>query len=1173
MAMTWTENQWDAISARRGTVLVAAAAGSGKTAVLVQRAIERLTDQEHPTSADQMLIVTFTKAAAAEMRARLEQRLYELLRAQPHNGLLRRQSVLLTQAHIGTVDSFCAEMVREFFQELNISPDFKIVSDKQKEDLTWEAMDQILGEAFEENRVQELADAFAGERDDKKLSEMVLRLYEFMQSHPFPKRWLREKVEQYETGSPIEATPWGQVILEYGRETAEHCLRVGNTAKREAEASGDEKLAAAYLPAISGDLALCEKTRELLISRDWDGVSRHLRGLSFPRRGPLRGYDGDPLKERLELFRTEVKGALQDLSELFASGAAESQEELRKTAPLVQGLAELTLAFSERYEQRKKELGFLDYSDLEHLAIRLFLGEDGGPTSAAKEVAARFEEIMIDEYQDINEVQNSLFQAISRDGKNLFMVGDVKQSIYGFRRAMPEIFLKCRGSFEKYDRLQDQYPAYLVLDRNFRSRSTVTDSVNFVFSRLMSKEAGDIDYTGEEMLVCGAEYEEKPGCETEMIFLERESGIPAEEAESASIARKIQSMLKEGFTVSGKDGERPAQYGDFCVLLRSANKYAHSYAQALQRLGIPAKASVAGGFFAAPEVAVMLSLLRVVDNPNQDIPLLSLLMSPLYGFTADDVARLRLNDRDRPLYLSLVQAAETEGRCAEILQDIRHYRAVSATMASDTFVSYLYSKTGYLDMVLAMQEGETRLSNLYLLQRYAREYEASGYHGVSGFVRFLDRLRQSNSDLQAAEVSGEGEQAVRVMSIHKSKGLEFPVCILAGCGRNFVTERSEVLLHPELGLGVKLKDREHSARFTTTAREAIALETARSGAAEELRVLYVAMTRAKEKLVMLTSGSGLEKSFAKLSAQVTPEGVSPYTVRSVRNAGQWLALCALMHPNGTELRRLAGAEDLPFCTEAGAPWHITYEVYLPPELKTKEEQKESPAVADQAFYEALKRHTEFRYPYEAHLGIPAKVSASKLTAAQAGEQGISLTRPAWMGEKGMTPAERGIALHDFMQYADFSAAAKDPAGELERLQKLRFLTLEQVQAVELSRVRKFFASPLGKRVLKAEHLEKERRFTAEIPAEMAGEENCPEASVILQGAIDCVFSEGGKLHIIDFKTDKVKELEELWQRYGTQIRLYAYAMEQVTGMQVGELFLYSTYLNQGKGENYHGEEK
>lgn len=1168
MAVTWTENQQDAISARRGTVLVAAAAGSGKTAVLVQRALERLTDPEHPAAADQMLIVTFTKAAAAEMRARLEQRLSEMLRAQPHNTLLRRQSILLTQAHIGTVDSFCAEMVREFFQELNISPDFKIVSDKQKEDLTWGAMDQVLSEAFEENRLQELADAFAGERDDKKLAETVLRLYEFMQSHPFPKRWLREKAEQYETAGPIEATPWGQVILEYGRETAEHCLRVGETARREAEASGDEKLAAAYLPAILGDLALCEKTRELILSNNWDGVSRHLRELCFPRRGALRGYDGDPLKARLELLRTEVKGSLQDLSELFASDAAESQEELRKISPLVQGLAALTLAFSEKYEEKKKELGFLDYSDLEHLAIQLFLGEDGGPTPAAKEVAARFEEIMIDEYQDINEVQNSLFRAISRDGKNLFMVGDVKQSIYGFRRAMPEIFLKCKESFEKYDKLRDNYPAYLVLDRNFRSRSTVTDSVNFVFSRLMSKEAGDINYTGEEMLVCAAGYEEKPGCETEAVFLERESGIPAEEAESAYIAQRIQAMLAEGFTVSGKEGERPAQYGDFCILLRSANKYAHGYAQALQKLGIPAKASVSGGFFAAPEVAVMLSLLRVVDNPNQDIPLLSLLMSPIYGFTADDVARLRLEDREQPIYLALAQAAQTDGRCAEILQDIRQYRAVSATMASDTFVSFLYGKTGYLDMVLAMREGETRLSNLYLLQRYAREYEASGYHGVSGFVRFLERLRQSSSDLQAAEISGEGEQAVRVMSIHKSKGLEFPVCILAGCGRNFVAERSEVLLHPELGLGIKLRNPALSARFTTTAREAIALEAARSGAAEELRVLYVAMTRAKEKLIMLASGSGLEKSFAKLSAQITPEGVSPYAVRNVRNAGQWLALCALMHPNGRELRSLAGAEELPFCSEAGAPWHITYQVYQPSEAEKVEEEKENPAAADQAFYEALKRCMEFRYPYETHLDIPAKVSASKLTAAQAGEQGISLSRPAWLGEKGMTPAERGIALHDFMQYADFAAAAKDPAAELERLQRLRFLTPEQAQAVELSRVRKFFTGDLGKRVLKAEYLEKERRFTAEIPAEMAGEENCPDASVILQGAIDCVFLEGDKLHIIDFKTDKVKDLEELWQRYGTQIRLYAYAMEQVTGMKVGELFLYSTYLNQGSGKRY-----
>ena len=445
--MRWTDSQQDAISARRGTVLVAAAAGSGKTAVLVQRAIQRLTDPENPTSADRMLIVTFTKAAAAEMRARLEARLHQMLREDPGDPHLRRQSVLLAQAHIGTVDSFCAEMVREFFHLLDLSPDFKIISDKQEENLVDAALNEALSQAFEEGAVGALADAFAGERDDRRLLEMVLTLYRFMQSHPFPERWLAEKVEMYFPGMAAGAgpSPWERVILDYAGETAAHCLGLLSRALEECrEAPAVEK---AYAPALEKDRQALLRLEELARAGDWDGLSQAARDFAPARRGALRGYDGDPLKDRLESFRKEVKRAAGELLKYLAADRAACMREIAQTAPLVKSLQELTLDFSRRYTQKKREGNFLDYSDLEHQAIRLFLGEDGQPTPAAREVAARFDEIMIDEYQDINEVQDSLFRAVSQNGENLFMVGDVKQSIYGFRRAMPEIFLRARRAF------------------------------------------------------------------------------------------------------------------------------------------------------------------------------------------------------------------------------------------------------------------------------------------------------------------------------------------------------------------------------------------------------------------------------------------------------------------------------------------------------------------------------------------------------------------------------------------------------------------------------------------------------------------------------------------------------------------------------------------------------
>lgn len=1160
--MRWTESQQDAIAARRGTVLVAAAAGSGKTAVLVQRAIERLTDPANPTSADRMLIVTFTKAAAAEMRARLEKRLHDMLRETPGDPHLRRQSILLSQAHIGTVDSFCAEMVREFFHLLDLSPDFKIVSDKQEEELVNAALNEVLQEAFEAGTVGRLADAFAGERDDRRLMEMVLTLYRFMQSHPFPERWLEEKVAMYFPGEEErkQLSPWERVILEYAREGISHCQ--GLLARALEECKEDSAVEKAYAGALEKDRQAIAAMEQLAVAGEWDQLCQAVGAFAPARRGTLRGHDQDSLKERLEAFREEGKRTAKELEKYFSADREACAWETAQTAPLVKSLQELTLAFVQRYKEKKRAGNFLDYSDLEHEAIRLFLEEDGTPTPAAKEVASRFDEIMIDEYQDINEVQDSLFRAVSKEGKNLFMVGDVKQSIYGFRRAMPEIFLRCREAFQKYDRQKDQYPASIVLDRNFRSRAEVTNTVNFVFSRLMTKAAGDMDYTEEDRLVCGAEYPPKAGCETELQWISRSGGVSAEEAEGAWIAGRIRELVEGGFTVWDKDGERPANYGDFCILLRSANQYAHAYAQQLQARGIPARASVAGGFFKAAEIGVMLSLLRVIDNPNQDIPLLSVLMSPLYGFTADDAARLRLESRDVPVYISLLRAAESDPRCKQVVEEIGRYRTVAATMASDAFLNYLYSKTGYPDMVLSMERGEERLANLRLLEKYARDYESSGYHGASGFVRFLDRLKQNNSDLQAAELPPEDRNAVAVMSIHKSKGLEFPVCIVAGCGRNFVTDqRAEILLHPELGLGVKLRDRKRSARFTTTAREAIDLETARSSSAEELRILYVALTRAKEKLILVGSWEDPYRTAGKLALELTEQGPAPYTVRRGKNTAQWLLLCALCHPDGADLRRETGAPA--GCVSQGdySPWKIGFSQYQPQEKETEQAQP-APEPPDQELYQRLVAQTSFTYPYQQAVEIPAKVAASKLASERDGSREITLSRPAWLGEQGMTPAERGTALHAFMQFADFAAAGKDPEKERERLVNMALLTPEQGEVVDLARVEKFLESPLGKRVLASPEVEKERRFTAVIPATMLGPEVGDHGEeVILQGAVDCTFVEGGKLHIIDFKTDRVQDMEELWSRYETQLQLYGTAMEEVSGYQVGELILYSTWLN------------
>lgn len=1175
--VNWTESQKDAISARQGTILVAAAAGSGKTAVLVERAIERLTDREHPTTADKMLIVTFTKAAAAEMRARLEKRLTQMLRENPGDRHLRRQSILLSQAHIGTVDSFCSEMVREFFHLLDISPDFKIMTDKQGEELMNAAINEAVSAAFESGKLDELADAFATERSDDSLAKMTLTLYKFMQSHPFPEKWLRKKAALYSNG---DTTLWEGVILEYARETMEHCVKACQKLADEAAeiATDPDKLyrgiGEVFAAAAKEDSERLQLLKAYIDSGDWDMAAAFLTSLEWAKRkNAPRGSD-KLLTERLNNARKRIKDSVEGLKKYLACTREQCSEELRRAAPLIEALTELTLDFTRRFDEKKRSGNFLDYSDLEHFAIKLFLNEDGSRTDTAAEVSCRFDEIMIDEFQDTNEVQESIFTAISKNSENLFMVGDVKQSIYGFRRAAPEIFLEHRASYQKYDRTENKYPAYIVLDRNFRSRREVTDTVNFVFSRLMSKKAGGIDYTGEERLVCGADYSDKPGCETEMVFISTAKAASSEVAEAQWIGRKIREMIAEGFTVTDKGGERPANYGDFCILHRRANKTAHTYAEELKKLGIPARASVSEGFFSAAEIKTVLSLLQVIDNPNQDIPLLAVLMSPIYGFSADDAAELRAENKKVPIYVSLTRAARTDERCKKILHDLVQYRNIAATMPADSFLTLLYEKTGCTDMVLAMENGTERIQNLRLLEAYAKEYEGSGYHGISGFVRFLENLSRSDSDLQSGEASPDGSSCVSVMSIHKSKGLEFPVCIVAGCGKEFFNDkRPEVILHPELGLGVKLKDQKHSARRTTTAREAIDLENSRSAAAEELRVLYVAMTRAKEKLFMLGSCEDAEKKVSDLSADVSDGGISPYVVRKAKSVMQWLMLCSLCHPNGTELRRVAMCDSTVVCHDDYTPWNITLYTYDSNDFAVDVPAAEDTlALPDTELEERLRHQIAYAYPYESALGVPAKVAASKLAAEQGAKRKITLSRPAWLGEKGMTPAERGTALHEFMQFADFHAMQQDPRAEVERLVSQAYLSPEQAAAVDLSRVRAFIESDLGRRVLASPHVERERRFTAEIPATLAKPQAHAEETVVLQGAVDCIFVENGRLHIIDFKTDRVKTIDELWGHYAPQLKLYAAAMEEVTSMQVGEMILYSTHLNAASSKIYSRDE-
>lgn len=1168
MSTQWTPAQEDAIHARGGPLLVSAAAGSGKTAVLVERILARILDEKAPVDADRLLVVTFTRAAAAEMRARMERRLVQEREKRPESLFLQRQQILLARAHIGTIDSFCSELVRAHFTELGFPADFRVADQSETAVLREQVLGEVLDQYYTEGKPEffDLLDCFAAGRDDGPLASMVQQLYDFIQSHPFPTRWLREQAAFYHADGP-DATPWGKEVRAYAQQALAYCIGVTRTSLGMLQQ--EPALAEKWVPVLEEELSALESARKALPDATWDGAGAWLLNIAFGRTQTPRGYGDHPLKLAVAANREGVKKIVGELQTLFCCTEAECKADFARLAPLVDTLFQIVQNFSAALQARKRTRHLADFSDLAHGALSLLVRETKSGwkrTDTAREIAAQYDEILVDEYQDTNVLQDLLFRAISCDEENLFMVGDVKQSIYGFRQAEAGLFLRRRAASQDYDRHAPQFPACITLDRNFRSRAGITDAVNFLFGQLMHEEAGGLDYGSHDYLVCGANFppEKATAVELDLLELTGEDGESMEliDCECGRIAELVLDFLQNG-TVTDKGETRPARLGDICILLRSASRWAPEYARRLQEQSIPAWADPGTGFFGTAEVRTALSFLQAIDNPLLDIPLLAVLMSPVYGFSPDDLARLRAVDRESTIYAAVSRAASGgDARCRTFLADLRAYRTLAAALPADAFIEAFYRKSGYADMVLAMENGDARLSNLRLLTAYARRYETSGVGGLSGFLRFADRLRQSGGDFALAASGNEGADVVRIMSIHRSKGLEFPVVILAGCGRRFHTDLGNVRLHPRLGFGAKLRDTETGCRLTTLPREAIALAQHRDEMNEELRVLYVALTRAKERLWMLCAMPRVEQRLASLAAKLEQAPQLPtFVVRGVSCAADWLLLCALRHPDGGPLRDLAGVSQMPVLP-AKEPWtvRILRQSAAPAQASAGQAPKREMPVPDAAVLQTLRRYTAFQYPYAALSNVRAKTAASDLASAPFEREYAATSRPAFLEEDALTPAERGTALHAYMQFADYEKAALNPQAELARLQAQAYLTAQQAEAVDLESVRRFFASALAQRIAKSPRVLREYRFGFEMPASQVDPSLPPELGgepVVVQGAVDCAFFEDNGWVLVDYKTDRTKDPQKLWQRYAAQLALYREALAQCTGLPVRDCVLYA----------------
>ncbi len=1153
----WTENQLDAIESRNGTVLVSAAAGSGKTAVLVERLIRRITDEKHPTDADKILVVTYTNAAASEMKERAEAAVSDLLLNDPNNKYFRKQQLLIPKMNISTVHSFCSKLCKEYFHVLDIARDFRILTDKQKIDLTTTALDFVIDERMDSGNFI-LSDAFSSDKNDAKLNEIILKLSDFINSHLDPKKWLADTLKMYTENKDICLTIWGETIIEYAKSIVELCIDISQNNVKIAHE--EDVLKEKYAPTCETDIEMLQQLYDEFELNDWDNLKDILGNIKWKKFGMAKGCSDDLLKTRVSDSRKHVKELIAKVQKLFIDSSDEVREDITTTYTVIKELAEITLKYQATYTMLKNEKKFVDYSDLEHLTLKLLLDDRDGvkiPSEIALQISERYAEIMIDEYQDTNEVQDWIFRAVSKNDSNKFMVGDLKQCIYSFRQAMPEIFIGYKENFKRYDNKNQEYPAKVILDKNFRSRDSVINGINFVFDKLMSKKCGGVEYNDEEKLTLGADYPDGNGYEMQIDLLEK-SDEKSQILEARHIANTINDLIKKGFMVKSESGLRTLKFSDCCILLRSVRSNAPIYAKELESMGVPAWIQETEGFFERKEILQIMSFLQVIDNPNNDIALLSVLMGPIYGFKPDDLAELRLNDRQSSIYVSLVNS--NNDKFKTFLRDIEEYRLLSAHTQTEAFLDMLFVKTSFEALILAMDKGEERLGNVRKLRNYAAEFESSGFAGVSGFVRFTDNLKKNNEDLEAASKGTDKENVVKIMSIHKSKGLEFPVCFVANLASPKRPETDDVILNSKLGLGVKILDNNSGYKYTNIVREAVNIKNNLDEIEEELRILYVAMTRAKEKLIMVASYDNVEKTVTKIASYINNETkVKPSIVKNAPNMAAWLIMCALKHPNANNLRKLTGLDDSYICRDNYTPWEVNV-VSKIDNIEAKTLEDSISICTNQELIERIQEKVNFVYP-NAHLNeIPSKVTASAVVHNK--ENTVqSLNRPAFMSFSGLTPAERGIALHSYIEFCNLENASIDPEGERDRLVDNGYITKEQGEVVNFEKLIRFLESPLGTRIRKSVKLYREFRFTSNISASLVNDEFDSDINISLQGAVDCLFYENDKIYIVDFKTDRVESGEQLANLYGIQLKLYANALEKLKEVEVGGCYLYSFNLN------------
>lgn len=1137
-----TPAQKSAITERGRALLVSAAAGSGKTRVLTERLLSRIQDD---ADIDSFLIITFTKAAAAELRGRILDEIAEKCAADPDNRRLRRQSALCSKAQIGTIDSFCQSFLRENCHAAKLSPDFKVIEEDRAESIKQRIIQRVLDSCYEapNDDFRALADTVGAGRDDKRLAEAVLSLHRKTQSHARPDMWLRQQLEAMDTqATDAGKTPWGREILEEVGASAQFwARRMDEVCQRMTE---EPVIAEKYGPSCA-DTALSLRDFARACAEGWDRA-REFLPINYPTLGRLVKSPDPELSEYVKQVRKLCRQNTDKYAKTLSDSSGKLLDDMRAGAPALRALIELTLKFDAAYSAEKRRKSEVDFADLEHLTAQLLTDENGEPTPLARETSKRFAEIMVDEYQDVNRVQDDIFRALSRGGGNLFMVGDVKQSIYRFRLADPTIFTDKYDSYPFLSDASDGQSAKIMLQENFRSRSEVIEGINSVFRTCMSKKLGEVDYDENAELEYGSSYPDE-GVRPELMLVDiagDEEDIRGKaEKEAAAVADKILGLMASGITVKG----RALGYDDIAILMRSANSVGEVYRRELLLRGIPVASGQGGSFFRSPEISFLMSLIAIIDNPHQDVPLIAVLRSAAFGFTADELTAVRLADTHCDYYSALVKSAETNEKCAAFIETLDRFRALAADCETGRLLLHIYDSLHLRALCSAMRDAPQKCANLDMMLSLSQRFAAGGFHGVHRFSRWLRQLAERGGDMGASAHSG----AVRIMTIHKSKGLEFPVVFLCDTSRMFndADLKQTVLVHPQLGLGAKICDPERRIEYPGLMRNAIRQRLRCEQLSEEMRLLYVALTRARERLIVTAAVKQPELKLNKMLAQCTVP-MSPEVLLSAGSMADWMMYAKLCDSRECFTLSIAHSED----TDAQAAVTAA-----------------AGCAADESIVELLENNARFKYPHEAAVSMPSKVIATELKhlTAEADEEAMSIAptvrrfrTPSLGGVQRLSPTERGTATHVLLQYIDYAETGSEQSirAELERLKNGRFISPQQAEAVDVGSVLRLFSSELGKRILHADEIRREFKFSLLCPAEKFFDGGEGE-SLLLQGVIDCMIVEDGQISIIDYKTDRVRgqALYERAESYKKQLSAYAWAAERMTGLPVRECILHFLY--------------